>query len=236
MQIVLGTILLVDYIQTLSVEINYIWRSKWSLVKALFLMTRYSAFISPIFFSLFITVQDPPLTPQTCHVFFSLSCLMTVVSIFFAEAIFFIRVYAIAGRQRIALIYLILQFVVIHGTQVAIVVALLRTTEFTIPPEYSIYTGCFASSTSLREKSTDNLLISMIFVLYVISGVILLIITSWISLRRFRGGSRGSFQSMVFRDGLLYFVSLATIAVINIVAVYILEIDPSNLSSRNLKV
>ncbi|TFK16579.1 hypothetical protein FA15DRAFT_662047, partial [Coprinopsis marcescibilis] len=41
-----GTVLVVDYIQTLPSELHYLWTAPWSPIKVLYILARYSAFIS----------------------------------------------------------------------------------------------------------------------------------------------------------------------------------------------
>ena len=42
-----------DYILTLGMEVNLVWKSKWNLMKALYLFQRYLPFIDPIWIALY---------------------------------------------------------------------------------------------------------------------------------------------------------------------------------------
>ncbi|EKM82158.1 hypothetical protein AGABI1DRAFT_126501 [Agaricus bisporus var. burnettii JB137-S8] len=92
------TLLSFDYILTVHHEIEYIWESKWNLVKILFLLTRYLPFIDCVV--VFIHQFTPDLTGEQCAVAYQYSAWMFVIGITIAELLLTIRAWAVWEKDR----------------------------------------------------------------------------------------------------------------------------------------
>ncbi|RXW12101.1 hypothetical protein EST38_g13753 [Candolleomyces aberdarensis] len=99
----------VDWISTLPFEIGVIWPTKWSLVKVLYILNRY--FLADVlFYYLYFMVPNV----ETCRISFIVSGVITLIGIALAEAVIFIRLYALSGQSRIYRIWLPLQFIAVQ--------------------------------------------------------------------------------------------------------------------------
>ncbi|KIL64095.1 hypothetical protein M378DRAFT_186830 [Amanita muscaria Koide BX008] len=88
-------VLLHDYFLTIHLEINYVWKSKWSFVKFLYLIIRYIPFITLIFV---FALNIPGLETQNCMSITRAYVVMLTFGSGICEIILTLRTWAICGR------------------------------------------------------------------------------------------------------------------------------------------
>ncbi|TFK24196.1 hypothetical protein FA15DRAFT_432487 [Coprinopsis marcescibilis] len=212
LQAAISTVLVADYVETFPSEVNYIWSAPWSLVKVLFLLARYSAFIEATFVIAYSFTERSDLSPVTCEIHLGIAGLAVVASIALAEAIFFVRVYALSGRSRPMFFYLIFQWTAVHVGQFVLMGYIIRSFEYPIIPDITAQIGCFAFPIPRAIP-----LLTALFALPVFSGSTLVLIMAYLGLKKFRHVHATNLITIYFRDGLLYFIVLASLAIANIV-------------------
>ncbi|KAF5324454.1 hypothetical protein D9611_004128 [Ephemerocybe angulata] len=158
------------------------WGTKWSVAKALFFLSRYLAFLDVPFAVYFHTTSG--LTGKTCHVMFVSVTSSILVGIALAEAILFLRVWAISGRDRILSIYLIFHFTAVHLVQAVLFGLFIGSLEF--GPSSSPLPGIIGCFPLPPKSKTLNTLLSALFGLIVANELSILFITFVIGLRKFR--------------------------------------------------
>ncbi|KAJ3481662.1 hypothetical protein NLI96_g7507 [Meripilus lineatus] len=92
------TIFVWDYLLTIHLEVDYMWSSKWSLVKILFILTRYLPIVDltiMLFFDL-----NPGASTDACHILFSVAGWFMSIGIIVAEMIVVLRTWAIWERGK----------------------------------------------------------------------------------------------------------------------------------------
>ncbi|TFK26994.1 hypothetical protein FA15DRAFT_666944 [Coprinopsis marcescibilis] len=207
--VAVATLLISDYFETLPSEIRYIWQSRWSIIKILFILTRYSALVDTVlafnygFFS-------AGLSPQKCHLFLSISCVTSVAMLAFSEGILFIRVCAITSGSRLLVWALFSQYITVHVVQFVLVTRFIENVSFLEAP-ITRQSGCIplAAPHALR-------FLLVLFVIFVVSAGLLVLIMCAIGIHHFKSG-RSSLFTIFFRDGLAYFAILAGVSIGNII-------------------
>jgi len=201
------TVLLWDTIICFPDELKYIWHERWSSGKILYLVIRYVAYADTIIFVIYYF--NPSLTPSDC---FSLNKSGTYILLFcftLSEASLLMRTYAIWGLSRVVLAWLGFSYLSLF------VASLVRLNNFLghdaleyAPSPYPSTLPCFAVRDEGKYFETYSLLMTF--------DLNLFIFTAWRAFFQWRKGS-GRLVHIVFRDGTLYFASLAVISILNVV-------------------
>ncbi|TFK21427.1 hypothetical protein FA15DRAFT_707258 [Coprinopsis marcescibilis] len=213
LQVGIATVLVIDYIGTIHLEIRHVWSAPWSPIKALFLLARYSAFLDVAFIVRYNLISKADLSAETCRLFHSLGVATVLVTVALAEGVLFIRVYALSARNKVLMACLMTQFVLVHAGEFALMSVLIKTTGFDIIPGIADFIGC----TPLPPPNS-SMILRLIFGLLVLNATVLVMLMCWLGIRRFRNTRVSNLVAVFFRDGLGYFLVIASIAVVNIIA------------------
>ncbi|KAF8974258.1 hypothetical protein BDZ97DRAFT_1647266 [Flammula alnicola] len=195
---------IVDYIQTLDLEIALIWNAKWSIVKMLFLIARYPTFLD-ISLVLYVTLSHHQ-SDKNCAVAYDISSVITLIGIGAAEVIFVLRTYALWGNNKNLLRFLVSQVIVIYIPEIVCLALFLRSLEYGSPPLPSV-AGCY------QTAGSDIIFINFVLLLY--HEAVLMVLTVWVGIKRYRHSSNPLITTL-YRDGILYFVWLFIISAANI--------------------
>ncbi|TFK18284.1 hypothetical protein FA15DRAFT_760686 [Coprinopsis marcescibilis] len=212
LQVAVGTILVIDYLQTFASEVKHIWHSPWSAIKILYLLARYSPFLDAGLIIRYYLTETADLSPQTCRTFLIAGTISVIVTVAFAEAILFIRVYALSGQSKFMRAYLVIQYLVTHVAELALMAKLTSQAGFPIIPGITEHIGCTPSAPPHTE-----LVMRVIFGLFVFNGAVLVVIMAWLCYKRFCPFRVSHIAFVFMRDGFLYFVVIAVIGVVNII-------------------
>ncbi|KAH7906097.1 hypothetical protein BJ138DRAFT_1163427 [Hygrophoropsis aurantiaca] len=111
-------ILVFDYCINISTEVTWIWDTKWTLVRVLFLVARYVPFI---LVPVSIYSGLPGTNIQTnCSQWDGARIGMIIISILASDALLFIRIWVLWSRKRVVLIGLIALGLALLGASVAL--------------------------------------------------------------------------------------------------------------------
>ncbi|TFK18286.1 hypothetical protein FA15DRAFT_675403 [Coprinopsis marcescibilis] len=212
LQVAVGTILVVDYLETFSSEVAHIWNSPWSAIKVLFLLARYSIFIDVALIIRYYATETLNLSPITCRAFLITGAVSVVVTIAFSEAILFVRVYALSGRSRRMLVFLSIQYILTHTAEIVLMTRLTTGAGFPIIPGVTERIGC----TPDTPPHTDTFL-RLIFGMFLLNGAVLVTLMTWLGYKRFDRFRLSQVAVVFFRDGFNYFFIITAIGIINMV-------------------
>ncbi|KIP07404.1 hypothetical protein PHLGIDRAFT_423189 [Phlebiopsis gigantea 11061_1 CR5-6] len=200
------SLLAYDFTLTFDDEVELIWKTRWNLTKVLWFLTRYPAFIDSTL-SIYHQVGTN-VAIRTCGMLYSISGWMFLWGIWIAEIILIIRTWAIWGRNHYIGGTL---FTLLCGLWIVSAVYLnqfLHSFTFVLAKNISpILTGCVITS------SGDQLWIS--FVILMIFESIILTLTAIKGIQQFRRSSSPLVTSL-YRDGMIFYVYLFGISVINV--------------------
>ncbi|KAI0080221.1 hypothetical protein K474DRAFT_1769667 [Panus rudis PR-1116 ss-1] len=204
LDLVAAAVLMYDYILTLPREIQYVWPSKMSLGKVLFLMTRYPVFAET---TLVLYHQFAVMGPGTCDAVYKTIGFQLGTGTLIAETILAMRTWVIWHRNKYVGLALASGLVLFWTPVFYFLAQALNSLVFTNPPNPNT-PGCFL----LSQKD----ILFVVFILISCFETLILALT----LVRFTGSyshSRTSLIRVIYRDGVLNYVYLATLSICNVV-------------------
>lgn len=204
-------LLVVDYLGTLEMEVANMWPAKWSVAKVLFFLSRYSALLDVPLAIYYHTALGLPV--RTCRILFSVESSSLLVGVALSEAILFLRVYALSGRNRKFLWVLLFQFFAVHIAEFIIFGNFLTKLEFG-PSRIPTVIGC--SPLPPKDPSL-NVQLSALFGLILANELAVLLMTFVIGLMKYRNLNSPLIR-IFYRDGFFYFLVLSAISAGNITA------------------
>ncbi|KLO16818.1 hypothetical protein SCHPADRAFT_193377 [Schizopora paradoxa] len=229
------TFLAYDALLSLDDEIKYVWRSKWTFVKIVYIASKYLAFVDGTM--ILLVFLNPSLGLSACSTIYTASTYIILVGIALAELILLIRTCALWGLSRYVLWYLIAFDV---GSAVLAVVKLsssfqddnficeydlISYTELTsnclftvVPSPIPNIRNCFP----IFGDKADGAYVDFLCVMAAELNV--LVLTLWRGVMHWRRHS-SRLVHIFYRDGIVYLVSLVVISATNVV---FFVIDDSN--------
>ncbi|KAF8841755.1 hypothetical protein BDN67DRAFT_484199 [Paxillus ammoniavirescens] len=218
LQVSIAILFIFDYFYQLEDELTFIWsRRDWSIGKALFVPTRYIPFILiPItLFSSLAANSDV----HTCKTVLCFLVLLDAIAITLSEAIFSFRVYAMWNRNRAILVILCCTTTLSVVALIFIFQSFLPSVTFGKPP-LPIISGCY--------KTGANSVIFASFVVIMATEAVTTALTLYRALRHFRHMPNALIQNMT-RDGVFYCVTMFGLSVANVLVIFLLPIQYSEL-------
>ncbi|KIK83524.1 hypothetical protein PAXRUDRAFT_153138 [Paxillus rubicundulus Ve08.2h10] len=203
-----------------TVTLTLIWSGgDWSVGKALFVPTRYISFIIiPItLFSTFATNLDD----HTCRTALYSLVALDAVAIALSEVIFSFRAYAMWNRDRVVLAILCFTAIVSLVALIFIFQSFLPSVTFGEPP-LPIISGCY--------KTGANSVIFASFVVIMGAEAVTTALTLHRSFSHFRHMPNALIQNMT-RDGVFYCVTMFVMSVANVLVIFLLPIQFSEILS-----
>ncbi|KAJ7582085.1 hypothetical protein C8J56DRAFT_243941 [Mycena floridula] len=215
------TIVIFDWLLTFHKEHELIWGAPWNLGKFLYILTRYSAFFDTTL-SQYHELK-PHLSARTCSVLHTLTGWLELFGIVVAEVILSVRVWALWERRRVMAITMsIFALVCIAASAISFLI-FHRNQTFTaldtVAPGYRL-SGCYATG--------GNNFLYMDFVMLMVYETALVVLTFIKGIQHFRQGT-SSLSYTFFRDGLMYYIILLAVSVVNVVILFVEQRQFSNL-------
>ncbi|KAJ3532104.1 hypothetical protein NMY22_g7880 [Coprinellus aureogranulatus] len=176
------------------------------------------------------------ITPKTCQDMYRIGKTSLLAGILFAEAILFLRVYVLSGRNRKLMYYLVFQYVATHLTWISMFGVSFMGIEFgpspiptvlgcvILPPKKETYGTLLASMFGclmVNEICASFLTIPGLGVHARPSHLAIVSMTFVIGLLEYRHMPHNSVITIFYRDGLFYFASLTACSVANMVIIII---------------
>jgi len=197
-----------DYLLTVHLEIGFIWFSRWSYTKVLFLMIRYMAFVDMLF--VLYNQIYPDISAEKCEVTFPASAWLLLFQLVLAETVLGIRTWAVWRRDRtvgIGLAALMLANLVVQCIMANIFI---KSTKYA-PPPYPGFMGCFVTD--------SNRILWANYASFTVVEAIILAFMATSALRSYRQGNHGELSNVVHRDAILFYVYLLCITAANMAVV-----------------
>ncbi|KAF9467939.1 hypothetical protein BDZ94DRAFT_1248102 [Collybia nuda] len=204
-----STVLIFDYFQTFEMEVDLIWRSKWSVGKALFFVTRYPCFVDTAFvlYDHFLPTQE--VSHETCLKIDTFTDWSAVIGIAAAEAIVGLRTYALWGNNRRILIILSISYTITFITSAVILITFLRSLRYGDPPLPTVG-GCY--------QVDGSKVLFVDYALLILMETLIMVLTIWVGIKRFRH-SHNHLITVLYRDGIFYFVYLFLVSAANVIVI-----------------
>ncbi|KAG2010639.1 hypothetical protein CC2G_013441 [Coprinopsis cinerea AmutBmut pab1-1] len=157
-----------------------------------------------------VNVVDHGSSPSVCRMGFISSTTFAFFGFLLSEAIMFLRLFALSGRNRWMGGWLGFQFFILHFAPFVAVCVFIRDVEYEPSPIPSVMPCLPVAQGSARWKE---------IALYSVglgSHTLIISLTLYIMIREHRS-TKSSLLSIFYRDGLIYFLGLAITSLVNIV-------------------
>jgi len=208
-----------DYTLTLDLEVSLIWAAPWSIPKVLFLLTRYLLVINLtaiMYFMFHSGIND-----KMCLATYQTADWMFVISIGLAETILMIRAWAVWERDRRISIGLSIFFVSVWIAVCVYTSRYLTSLKFTTHVPNPELHGCFEVAGSSVQFAQFALVMGFeggILILMFIKGY-----------ETLREAPNSGLVRLIFVDGILYYIALSALTLINLVVILNVPPDLSNI-------
>ncbi|KAF5347733.1 hypothetical protein D9756_010232 [Leucocoprinus leucothites] len=211
------TVLTYDWALNLGLEISLVWQSRTSMIKFLYLITRYLAF-GDVTLWVYEQVAEG-LTADNCAVLFSALGWMFTTGFVVGELLLVMRTWAVWGRDR-RLGFVILAYYI--GMVVAIYVNMglfIKSVGF-IDNVYHGVPGCIV------VKASNKLYIDWVLLMVLDIAICALMIIK--GCKSYVSGGNSQLMKVVYGEGIMYYVYLVSLSMINVVV--ILKLPPEYLA------
>jgi hypothetical protein len=220
-QVSMLMLLCYEYCILFAQEVAYVWNSKWTIIKVLYLFSRYSPFIDTI-----IAVEEKlnaSTGPQSCSHMLQFNTIFAGVGIGISDLILIIRTYAVYQRSRKILILLVILWSVIGIANIASAVYWIDSFSQTpISPVSGV------SSCALVGESRMGLIN---YISFLAGETVICLMTMWqgylhrhnFDMKPFHPGSR--LAQTFYRDGVFFYLALLPITLGNVLVLIFLPAD-----------
>ncbi|KIM36360.1 hypothetical protein M413DRAFT_292129 [Hebeloma cylindrosporum] len=202
-----STMYIWDYILAFSMEVDLIWKSKWSFMKGLYLFQRYLPFLEITGILYYATGVG--LTKTFCRNFSFGGAVISGLRIIASEMIPTLRTWAVWNRNRHLSIILPILFILVEGSSLVIMGIYFNSVKYNDPP-YPGFKGCFPTN----AHKYDLVFMSALAIIWDSLMLTLMLIPG---IRAFRSGGNSDLVNTVYRDGVIYYLYLFVLSFINII-------------------
>ncbi|KAH6906612.1 hypothetical protein BKA70DRAFT_1286412 [Coprinopsis sp. MPI-PUGE-AT-0042] len=206
------TIIVLEYFELLELEKLLIWPSKWSLTKILFVASRYLPFG---FVTLYVYYNSalPSTSPKECHILFGLAAGTLVIAGLCADAVLYLRLYALSKQARLTKVVLLVNFAVVTVLCVMGIALFLRSETYIPSPNLLPLTTCFH-----RASKMTTLWLTIAYGALLYSSLFTTTLSLWYGIRLYlamRPMPPSTLIKIFHRDGAVYFFCISTISLAN---------------------
>ncbi|KIM35953.1 hypothetical protein M413DRAFT_32088 [Hebeloma cylindrosporum] len=225
-EVVASTMFIWDYILTLGMEVDLVWKSKWNFMKGLYLFQRYMPFIDTVWLVLYRQAGDN-LTETVCRNVSYASGVFMVVGLAASEMILTLRTWAMWNRNKRLSIILPILYNLCWASGLIVLLRVVNSStckpEFLLflaesksflgvgAPPYPGFKGCF-----LTDSNED---IVFLWALLITWDALLLMLMLVPAIRTYRDGGNSTLMKTVHCEGVMYYLYLFVLSCINIIVV-----------------
>ncbi|KAG2124610.1 hypothetical protein DEU56DRAFT_593546 [Suillus clintonianus] len=163
-----------DYVCSLHQEFTFLFQSRWTKVKGLYIVTRYVPFL--LFAGHLYLNFIPKENPDECLTLNNICSCLSLISIICSECFFILRTYALWNNNKFVLAVMVTAGLAVVVTSITVLFAATTTAPYVTSPIPGI-TGCYLSSASIELFVPFVLLLA--FELGLISLTLIRAIQSW---------------------------------------------------------
>lgn len=208
------TIMAFDWLLTFGLEYTLVWKAKWNITKILYLLARYLPFIDT---SLVMYHQlGFALPEETCRRVFECTAFTFGVGMAIVELIFTLRTWAVWGRGKQFTWALFAAFAAVWSAIIIILGFYVKSLSHEVSPAPH-YLGCIVKS--------PNGILSVGFIVLMIYDAGLLILMAIRAVAAFRSGGDSYLMRTVYSDGIIYYVYVFVLSLLNVIVITKLSKD-----------
>ncbi|KAF8995823.1 hypothetical protein BDQ17DRAFT_1545022 [Cyathus striatus] len=210
-------VLVYEYLLTFDLEVDFVWKRDWSIVKILFILTRYLPFFDA---TIILALQFlPHVSVAKCKILYPIVCFLSIGGLI-AEAVLTLRTWAVCGGQkRLGILLAIFSMGIFSGHTVLVGFFSLVKLRFDLQDTLdTILQGCLITS------GNYNLLI-IDWSLVLIYDTVNLVLIMTPAYQSFRPSCYSNLARMVLRDGAIYYFYLLVAGIANIIVITRLNVS-----------
>ncbi|KAF5321137.1 hypothetical protein D9619_001688 [Psilocybe cf. subviscida] len=203
------TLFVWDYIITFDLEVQYIWKSRWTTVKMVYLIQRYLPFFDSCYLELYRQLAHH-LSVGECRVLPFIAGALWNVGIIFSEILLGMRVWAVWNRNKYIGIGLVISGVILFsasGVGMYYYANSLKYLDFSLLgldlPGCMVISAGEASIISWSALMVWNAI-----------TLVVIVIPGWTA---YRSGTVSELTILIYRDGAYYYLYLFLFSALNIV-------------------
>ncbi|KAH6902713.1 hypothetical protein BKA70DRAFT_623291 [Coprinopsis sp. MPI-PUGE-AT-0042] len=197
-----------EFFHTLPTEASFIWRSDWGLSKMLYFANRMVPLVFLPFMMAALVIRDP--SPKQCQGLYGVVFVGNIVTIAFAEAILYLRLYALSGCRRGMRIFLIVNWTAVFIWINVFISLYVARQPWDSAPQTSSVGGC-------RVVSLGPLPIYIVLVAagVMYNGIVTMGLSIYFGWKHYWGLTTTPFMRLFFRDGMIYFGGCTAMTILN---------------------
>ncbi|KAF8148277.1 hypothetical protein B0H34DRAFT_737676 [Crassisporium funariophilum] len=198
-----------DYLITIGMEVELVWKSQWTPMKVLYLVQRYLPFVDTLWLTVHLQLGNN-MSVSDCGHILSAVCYMYVFGIAASEMILTLRTWAVWNRNRRLAIIFVITYLMVWVPDIGYMTMFLRSLKFE-PPPYEGFRGCFLID--------GNKVVFMCWVVVIIWDAFVLALMLISGYRAYRDGGNSALVQNVYRDGLIFYIYLFVLSGVNIIVI-----------------
>jgi len=207
-------IFIYDYFLTLHLELKLIWFSKWTHMKVLYLLVRYTTLAYMV--ALIYGQLVPNHSIESCRTTYTISISLQVTLMSLADVILAIRTWVVWNMSRKVGIALAILVTVDVIARLPLINIFIQSLEY-VPLPYPGYRGCFLVK-GMRILWAN---FALMFVLQ--AGVLALIAMS--AFRSYIRGVNSELWKVIYKEGIMFYVYVLCFTVLNMVLSAVMPLD-----------
>ncbi|KIJ93056.1 hypothetical protein K443DRAFT_684823 [Laccaria amethystina LaAM-08-1] len=208
-------LLVYDCSLTLGMEIEFVWSSPGGFVKVLYIVQRYLPFCDAIFLCL-PHQSAVNIDPDGCHVVETMRGWLMIFGFILSEAILTLRVWAVWKRDLRLGVFLLFLITLTTVAEIYVTRTFLHDLQFSIKP-YPEFVGCFLTSA--------NRIVYLDWVVLMIYEAVILVLMIIPGIASYRRGENVNLHHVIYRDGIIMYIYLFALSIVNVVVVCALSTE-----------
>ncbi|KAJ7717561.1 hypothetical protein B0H16DRAFT_1610758 [Mycena metata] len=205
------TLLVYDTILNAGQEHRYIWKSKWTLVKCLYLWSRYAAFIDTTLAVLKRIYLNTNLS--TCNIIAEFDTIFAGFGIALTEVILMVRTYALYGKSRKLLLVFAIMWLAVGAVSTWVVIH-----YYSLSNSATSTSGTPSITLCELGRSSDMFLVCYCLLLFGETVIVILTLCKAVhTLARNRGYQFSHLMVAFYRDGIIFYVTMLLIFIFAVV-------------------
>ncbi|KAI0320411.1 hypothetical protein OF83DRAFT_595155 [Amylostereum chailletii] len=220
-QVVGAALFTYDSLILLDDEIELVWRARWTVPKALYILSRYTPFID-LSINLYHTLASPQPDSASCHRSFLVVGWLMAIGMALSEVVMILRVYAMWERSSRILWSLSVLWVVLVVLSLYFINSAAQSFVFIHIPIPGA-SGCHY----IVGKSYE---LAVSFLCMTVMESVVVILMMWAATMRWKSRYMQRSLDMTFRklyfDGVLFFAILLILSILNILLTFLVPNNP----------
>ncbi|KAF7762246.1 hypothetical protein Agabi119p4_8839 [Agaricus bisporus var. burnettii] len=211
-----GCLVIFDYLLTLDLEIKFIWKSKFNLMKMMYFINRYTTIVNFILICVGWTTTDITICPGLRKA----EGVLYILGVYVAEYTFAMRTYVIWQKRKIVWIPLCIFYIGTLFYNFFSYFSMLNQARYFLLPSFN---GCFAK---LPPADFTVWVLDLLFLTSYDTAMVILV--GWAAIDMWRSDTkvRSDLFRVLFCEGVLFYIYMLAFSAAALATVSIVKSNP----------